>query len=114
MELGAAAQGAGILDEARRAIKSGRLDGDKVIVVAQKGWPIGIIGIVASRIADEFHRPCIVISVQGPERALPSGALVGRGSARARGSGPAFPWHEVLAEASICSSRSAGTATPPA
>jgi single-stranded-DNA-specific exonuclease len=89
-----------ILEEAKRAIRTGGLDKDRVIVVAQKEWPIGIIGIVASRIADEYHRPCVVISIQGSDRDKAGAGFLGRGSARARGSGPSFPWHEVLAQAS--------------
>jgi single-stranded-DNA-specific exonuclease len=89
-----------ILEEAKRAIRASRLDADRVIVVAQRGWPIGIIGIVASRIADEYHRPCVIISIQGAGQDHVPGELLGRGSARARGSGPSFPWHEVLANAS--------------
>jgi len=37
----------------------------KVIVVASENWHPGVIGIVASRIADRFYRPAIVISLDG-------------------------------------------------
>ncbi len=35
----------------------------KVIVVAQENWHQGVLGIVASKIADRFYRPAIVISL---------------------------------------------------
>jgi single-stranded-DNA-specific exonuclease len=36
-----------------------------VIVVAGEGWHRGVIGIVASKLVDAFHRPAIVISADG-------------------------------------------------
>jgi single-stranded-DNA-specific exonuclease len=44
-----------------------------VIVLSSEGWHQGVIGIVASRIAEAFYRPTIIISVEGS---------VARGSAR--------------------------------
>lgn len=35
----------------------------KVIVLSQEGWHRGVLGIVASRIADTYYRPAIVISL---------------------------------------------------
>jgi single-stranded-DNA-specific exonuclease len=35
-----------------------------VLVVAGEGWHRGVIGIVASKLVDAFHRPAIVISVE--------------------------------------------------
>jgi len=35
----------------------------KVIVVAKEGWHQGVLGIVASKLADRFYRPAIVISL---------------------------------------------------
>ena len=63
-----------ILEEAR-----GQLLGNKnrdqlhSIVLAGKDWHPGVIGIVASRIQEEFYRPTILITFDGE---------VGRGSAR--------------------------------
>ena len=37
----------------------------KVIVLAGENWHSGVIGIVASRIADRFYRPAIIISLDG-------------------------------------------------
>ncbi len=50
------------------------LDKDKVIVLADGSWHPGVIGIVASRISEEFLRPAILISLNGDE---------GKGSGRA-------------------------------
>jgi single-stranded-DNA-specific exonuclease len=38
---------------------------DRVIVVAKDGWHAGVIGIVASRLVDKFHRPSVVIALDG-------------------------------------------------
>src|SRR5436189_2756639 len=35
-----------------------------VLVVAGDGWHRGVIGIVASKLVDAFHRPAIVLSVE--------------------------------------------------
>ena len=45
----------------------------RVIVVSKDGWHKGVLGIVASRIADRFYRPAIVISTENG---------MGKGSAR--------------------------------
>lgn len=37
----------------------------KVIVLGSEGWHAGVIGIVASRIADRFYRPTILVSLDG-------------------------------------------------
>ena len=36
------------------------------LVVEGEGWHRGVIGIVASRLVDRFHRPALVISREGP------------------------------------------------
>ena len=36
---------------------------DRVIVLHNKEWPAGVIGIVAGRITSRYNRPCIMISV---------------------------------------------------
>ncbi|MCM8757612.1 MAG: single-stranded-DNA-specific exonuclease RecJ [Candidatus Omnitrophica bacterium] len=37
---------------------------DKVIILAKEGWHQGLLGIVASKIKDTFHRPTVMISLQ--------------------------------------------------
>ncbi len=36
-----------------------------VLVVAGEGWHRGVVGIVASKLVDAFHRPAIVLSIEG-------------------------------------------------
>lgn len=43
------------------------LSRDSVIVVASDGWHQGVIGIVASRIAERYGKPAVVISKNGSE-----------------------------------------------
>jgi single-stranded-DNA-specific exonuclease len=75
-ELNAQRQGIeeNILAEARRLIEtSEELQSRKTIVLASSGWHPGVIGIVASRLTEEFHRPAILIAIRDK---------MGRGSGR--------------------------------
>jgi single-stranded-DNA-specific exonuclease len=65
-----------VLEEALSMIGEGGGSG-RVIVVAGTGWHVGVIGIVASKLADQFLKPAIVISINDKE---------GRGSGRSYGS----------------------------
>ncbi|MCI0330931.1 MAG: single-stranded-DNA-specific exonuclease RecJ [candidate division Zixibacteria bacterium] len=49
------------------------LSRERAIVLASDRWHPGVIGIVASRLVERFHRPTIMIAVEGEE---------GKGSAR--------------------------------
>jgi len=59
---------------------------DRAIVLASTGWHQGVIGIVASRLVERFHRPTVMIAIDGME---------GKGSAR---SIPGFHLYEALKE----------------
>ena len=53
-----------------------------VLVVAGEGWHRGVIGIVASKLVDAFHRPAIVLSVEdgvahGSCRSIPRFDMLG-------------------------------------
>jgi single-stranded-DNA-specific exonuclease len=61
------------LEEAREMVKALDMDQTYGIVLAAEGWHPGVIGIVASRIVEEFWRPTILIALEGNE---------GRGSGR--------------------------------
>ena len=37
---------------------------DRVIVAAREGWHPGVIGIVAARLVEQFHRPAVVIALE--------------------------------------------------
>lgn len=68
-----------IWQEAKQCILANGLSGDKVLVVHGRNWHQGVVGIVAGRLADQFHRPALVIATDGVE---------GRGSARSSGDFP--------------------------
>ena len=63
-------------------------DGDPALVLAGVGWHPGVIGIVAGRLAEKYHRPVVVISWDQ------IGAKPGVGSAR---SACGVNLHEALA-----------------
>jgi single-stranded-DNA-specific exonuclease len=55
-----------ILAAARKIVQSDPDIGARsVLVVAAEGWHRGVIGIVASKLVDMFHRPAIVLSIDG-------------------------------------------------
>ena len=57
---------AGILEEALSKIeREVNFKHHKVIVLGSENWHPGVIGIVASRIADRFYRPAILVSLDG-------------------------------------------------
>lgn len=55
----------GIMDEAAAIIESEvNFKEHQVIVVARDNWHQGVLGIVASKLADRYYRPAIVISLK--------------------------------------------------
>ncbi|MDO8513138.1 MAG: single-stranded-DNA-specific exonuclease RecJ [bacterium] len=62
-----------VLEEALGIVEEEGLDRNKIILVAKEGWPEGIIGLVAGRIAEKYNRPAFVIGFKDG---------IGRGSAR--------------------------------
>jgi single-stranded-DNA-specific exonuclease len=64
------------------------------LVVAGEGWHPGVVGIVASRLAERHHRPAIVISLDGE----------GGG----RGSGRGIPGFDLLAGLEACAEHLVG------
>jgi single-stranded-DNA-specific exonuclease len=75
-----------VLDEARRRVLALDLDETFGIVIAGDDWHPGVIGIVASRLVEEFGRPTILIGLDGDE---------GKGSGR---SISAFDLHSGIGE----------------
>ena len=67
----------------------GDLDERRALVLAGEGWHVGVIGIVASRLAETHHRPVVLIALEGDR---------GRGSGR--GGCEAF---DLLAGLTACS-----------
>jgi single-stranded-DNA-specific exonuclease len=56
------------------------------VVLWSRGWHLGVVGIVAARLMERFHRPTVVIAVDGQG--------IGKGSARTV---PGFNLYEALA-----------------
>ena len=53
-----------IVSEARRVVdKDPSIGAHNVLVVSGDGWHRGVIGIVASKLVDVYHKPSIVLSV---------------------------------------------------
>lgn len=62
----------GMFEQAKAFVeKTGELS---AIVVSARGWHMGVVGIVASRLVERYHRPSVVIAFDGQG--------VGRGSVR--------------------------------
>lgn len=74
------------LARAREMVEAMDLGSTYGIVIAEQGWHPGVIGIVASRIVEEFGRPTLLIALDGDE---------GKGSGR---SISAFDLHGGLSE----------------
>ncbi len=72
-----------IVAQAKKAVETDLEIGSRtVIVVAGEGWHRGVIGIVASKLVDAFHRPAIVLSMDGDVahgscRSIPSFNMLG-------------------------------------
>lgn len=80
-----------VLQEAEAALRTlpERLREAPGFVVAGQGWHPGVIGIVASRLVEQHHRPVVVVSLDGE----------GGG----RGSGRGIPGFDLLAALDACS-----------
>lgn len=74
------------LAQAREMVEALDLGSTYGIVLAEQGWHPGVIGIVASRLVEEFGRPTVLVALDGDE---------GKGSGR---SISAFDLHGGLAE----------------
>ncbi|MCK5014539.1 MAG: single-stranded-DNA-specific exonuclease RecJ [Candidatus Omnitrophica bacterium] len=54
-----------IVDEAFEIVEQEvNFKDERVIVLGKEGWHKGVLGIVASRLADKYYRPAIVISIE--------------------------------------------------
>ncbi len=64
-----------VIEDAMRLVNADvDIQNDKAIILYQRGWHPGVVGIVASKIKEEYHRPAIVISIDNDG--------IGKGSAR--------------------------------
>jgi single-stranded-DNA-specific exonuclease len=62
-----------VLSQALSLVRQQKLDQRPVMVLGREGWHPGVLGIVAARLADEFHRPVAMVSLKEG---------LGKGSAR--------------------------------
>ncbi|HSI32264.1 MAG TPA: DHH family phosphoesterase, partial [Tepidisphaeraceae bacterium] len=92
-----------ILDQAVAQAKELGCDRDecRAIVLGGEDWHAGVIGIVASRIVDRFHRPAVMIAMtnghgQGSARSIP-GFHLARALESCREHLDAFGGHEMAA-----------------
>jgi single-stranded-DNA-specific exonuclease len=53
----------GILDEALTDAAARVAAGARGLVLARDGWHPGVVGIVASRVAERFHRPAVLVGI---------------------------------------------------
>jgi single-stranded-DNA-specific exonuclease len=74
------------LASASRLLEHVDLDQTYALVLAERGWHPGVIGIVASRLVEETCRPVVLVALEGDQ---------GKGSGR---SIPAFDLHAGLSE----------------
>ena len=58
-----------------------------VLVLSGQGWHEGVVGIVASRLAERFHRPTVLLAVNDDQ---------------ARGSGRSIPAYDLMAGLKTC------------
>jgi len=85
-----------ILEEALAEASARVAEGARGLVLARDGWHPGVVGIVASRLVERFHRPVVLVALQ-------DGA--GKGSGR---SIEAFHLYEALAACSAHLARFGG------
>jgi single-stranded-DNA-specific exonuclease len=70
--------------------RGGDAERRSAFVLAGEGWHVGVIGIVASRLAERHHRPVVLLSLDGD---------------RARGSGRSIEGYDLLDGLTACSER---------
>jgi single-stranded-DNA-specific exonuclease len=81
-------QEAEILADARRSVERDPAVGaHNILVVAGEGWHRGVIGIVASKLVELYHKPTVVLSIEG---------------GIARGSGRSIPAFDLLGSLESC------------
>jgi single-stranded-DNA-specific exonuclease len=87
-----------VMDEALAML--GDADPGPAVVLAGEGWAPGVVGIVAAKLVDRYHRPAFVVGIDPVTG-------IGRGSAR---TSPGINLYEALATAAPCLDRFGGHA----
>lgn len=86
-----------ILRSAEEALRAGPpVSGMGAVVLADPDWSLGVLGIVASKLAERFFRPAVLLQVEGGEAKGSSRSVAG------------FPLVDALAELSPLLSRYGG------
>jgi single-stranded-DNA-specific exonuclease len=81
-------QEAAILADARRSIeRDPQVGAHNILIVAGEGWHRGVLGIVASKLVETYHKPVLVLSID---------------DGLARGSGRSIPTFDLLASLEGC------------
>ncbi|MDR2387367.1 MAG: single-stranded-DNA-specific exonuclease RecJ [Deltaproteobacteria bacterium] len=65
-----------LLTEALEMLEHDCLPSDRTVVLAKEGWPKGLLGLVASKVAEKTGKPAIMLSIDG-DLAAGSGRTVG-------------------------------------
>ncbi|MEO5378776.1 MAG: single-stranded-DNA-specific exonuclease RecJ [Magnetococcus sp. DMHC-6] len=66
-----------IMTEAIFCIESQKLDKKQMgIVLSSQNWHPGVVGIVASRLSERFHRPCIIVALDAEGKGKGSGRSI--------------------------------------
>jgi single-stranded-DNA-specific exonuclease len=73
-----------IFEEAKEIIEKNNMQNNNTIIIGKEGWHHGVIGIVASKITEEYFKPTILIGFENG---------IGKGSGR---SVPGFDLHDAL------------------
>lgn len=76
-----------VLDQALEQIERDKLNQNPILMVQQEGWHPGVIGIVASRLKERFHKPALVVAFdkdigKGSGRSVP-GVIMGEAMIKA-------------------------------
>jgi single-stranded-DNA-specific exonuclease len=81
------------VEKARELIRREKREDDPALVLASRNWHAGIVGIVAGRLAEQYGKPTLMVTLPKP------GADADKRSQQAVGSGrsiPGFALHKAL------------------
>src|SRR6185503_20005886 len=64
-----------IEQQVREAAEQQIAGGERILILAGEGWHRGVLGLTAGRIAQRYHRPTLVMTIEG-ERCVGSGRSI--------------------------------------
>ncbi|MBN2233220.1 MAG: single-stranded-DNA-specific exonuclease RecJ [Deltaproteobacteria bacterium] len=65
-----------MLGEAQNILERSGVGGEPVLVLASPDWHEGVVGIVASKLSEQYHRPAMLISLDGRGHGKASGRSI--------------------------------------